>query len=693
MFQLATAPTGLPSPDEITVPDTSVVALLVTAGHLHHRTHTSLVRTVLYDQEHGWNNYKGELVHTSGANISKARNEILRRFLDETTAEWAWLIDSDMEIPQETLPRLLCSAAVSGAKVIGGLCCMIGDDGPIPTMFQLGDFDAGEVTRVMLDYEPNTVTQVAATGMACLLVHRSVLEHFAAMDGNYPFVFEAEINGQWVSEDVLFCLRCNDAGFPVFVDCSTEIGHVKGTSVWWPSDIARGRGFPTQKTYAVVPSKTLHLARATARMLHGQVERTIILDNTRDGRIHQALDGLDGVTVIPMPDVGIHEMWNHGITEALEHADQRRNVNVLVLNDDLRFGPRFARRMVEALRSDPDLVAVSGNYDHRTSDQLVEPTSDICAGRYDGTGGFAGFAFAVRGEWMQSGYRFPEQCKWWFGDNDLLQAVAVNGKGWVGIAIDAEVEHLDGGSKTGGDWSDFAEQIRKDQEAFQARWAPLTPPKVTILSANYGGYDQVAPAVEQTIPVDWLLVTDQPTDVQGRRVMARTSDHPPRHAARHPKLHPHAYTDNGVAIWVDGRVVVQSPQFAAWCVHHLGDADVAVFRHPARSTIAEEAEAAAVEQAAKYDPDQLSRQAAKYLDSGHPDTDLWQLTIMVWRLNDRTRRLGDRWAEEIDAWPDSIDQISFPVVARELDVKVADLPGGFWDHPDLFTLTPHADGT
>src|SRR5690606_37759433 len=151
------------------------------------------------------------------------------------------------------------------------------------------------------------------TGMACLLVHRSVLEHFARIDGTYPWVFEAEMNGQWVSEDVLFCLRCNDAGFPVFVDCSTEIGHAKGTSIWWPSDIMRARGFPDQKNYAIVPSKTMDLARATMEQLDGHVDRLVLIDNGIGAALWP-----DWVHVIPMPDAGIHEMWNAGIDWALE---------------------------------------------------------------------------------------------------------------------------------------------------------------------------------------------------------------------------------------------------------------------------------------------------------------------------------------------------------------------------------------
>lgn len=701
-----------PSPADVQVPDTSVVALLVTTGTFSHELHTGLVRTVLFDQEHGWNNYHGELIQTSGANISKARNELLRRFLDHTNAEWAWMVDSDMAIAEDTLPRLLCAAEVTGAKAIGALCVMVGEDGPIPTTFQLGDFSKGEVTRVMLDYPDNTIVQVAATGAACLLVHRSVLEHFRneRPDLNYPWIVEQEITGQWVSEDILFTLRMNHAGFPVFVDCTTHVGHVKGSTTWWPTDIRRGKGFPDPKTYAVIPSKTPELMQTMAQQLSGQgLERVVLLDN----REHATGLNLDAnlVHVIPMPGAGIHEMWNAGVDWALEDSGQRRNVNILILNDDLQIGSRFVQRMVEALRSDPNMVAVSGNYDGRTG-PLVQEVDDICAGRYDGTGGFAGFAFAARGEWFQSGYRFPEECKWWFGDNDLVLAARMSGVGKVGIAIDAPVVHLDGGGKTGGDWSAFGEQIAKDREAFERRWQQYAAEHsanqpaqqhvgtVSVLTSIYGGYDQPVPLIRQAGVSQYLLVTDEKVNCPPWTTVLRPDiEVEPRYAAKRPKYQPFNYVDTDFAVWLDGRVEPLTPQFVQWLLEQLGDADIALYKHPMRSSILEEAEGALREDAdrpAKYTDRDLIGQAKHYLDQpGFVDDKLWQTTFYVARNNDRTKELGRLWQQEQDRYPDCLlDQIPFSWCVHESGVKVADLPGGFWDlHGRLFRLRPHIDGT
>lgn len=470
---------------EVQVPDTSVAICYPTAGGVHVLFHRSIMELHEYDREQGWNNLVAEKAVISGANISKARNELVTWVLDKIDeevgqpVEWIWFVDTDMVVEKTVLPRLLCSAKISGAKVIGGLCCMIDDaDGPIPTIYQLGNFSQGEITRVVFDYAEDNIEQVAATGAACLLIHRSVLEDIRARNPQNPFPWfqEEVINGNWVSEDLRFCLLANSLGHPVFVDCTTHIGHAKGSTVWWPKDIKTGRGFPRLKNFAVIPVKNkLQITRNLIEQLReqGDCHKIIVCDNGSGTRTRSWLDKQDDLVVLDCPDQGIHEMWNAGVEWVVENAGHRRNVNIAFLNNDLKIGPRFISGLSGVLRDDKDRVAVSPNYDGRENGgEDFQRTDDICANRYDGSGGFAGFAFLVRGEWFQSGYRFPETCKWWFGDNDLVRGALFAG-GHVGIALNTQVEHLDGGGKTAGNWSKFAEQIEKDREAYEARWLEI----------------------------------------------------------------------------------------------------------------------------------------------------------------------------------------------------------------------------
>ncbi len=104
------------------------------------------------------------------------------------------------------------------------------------------------------------------------------------------------------------------------------------------------------------------------------------------------------------------------------------------------------------------------------------PVQGICAGRMDGTGGLAGFAFAVRSDFLD-GYRFPTDMSWWYGDNDLCLSIEQAG-GWYGIVPDALVEHVGGGSKTERP-ADWEERIAADRAAFEAKW-----PEVTLVPAS-----------------------------------------------------------------------------------------------------------------------------------------------------------------------------------------------------------------
>lgn len=483
----------------------------------------SLLDLVKNDIDQGWNLWAGNLWHESGANISKARNQLVRMFLDRPDGEWLLFLDSDMVFPQDTILRLLGAAAKANTKIIGGLCVMAGELGPIPTLFQRDDVPGSDgMTRVQFDYPDNSLLQVAATGGACLMVHRDVLDAYQqAQQANKewllaqrgdPVVKELvardlicdpseefgwfgervrirrivtpdgrEVNREhWISEDIEFCLRLGALGFPVYVDCTLEIGHRKHGRTWYAHDIRDGTGIPKSPIVAVIPVKDrLPLTRDLVQQLReqGDCAEIAVCDNGSGRETKNWLSSQQDLTVLDMADAGIHEMWNRGAEHALERHGAR--VRVAFLNNDLRLGPAFLRTLSQALTDQRELTAVCGNYDGRTHHQSVQETSEICANRYDGTGGFAGFAFMCRGEWFSGGYRFPEECKWWFGDNDLLAALAYSdtedSPKKAGIVIAARVEHIDGGGQTAGDplWAEFAEQTAKDREAFEARWAKM----------------------------------------------------------------------------------------------------------------------------------------------------------------------------------------------------------------------------
>ncbi len=212
----------------------------------------------------------------------------------------------------------------------------------------------------------------------------------------------------------------------------------------------------------------------------------------------------------------------------------------------------------------------------------------------------------------------------------------------------------------------------------------------------FGGCDLIRPQVEQDIEVDWICVTDDvrlEVPIPYRRVVveeAADSDAwvATNLAAKRFKLMPWTIADRHRAIWIDANMEVTAPSFvreALSCIHD----GIAVFRHPRRSCIYEEAEASlGVEsQGGKYSGMPIRRQVDHYRLGGHPDQGgLWACGVIAWDLaNPQTRELGKQWMEEIERWTVQ-DQLSLPVVLRRLGLKPGEFPGELLEEEHT---TPH----
>jgi hypothetical protein len=165
----------------------------------------------------------------SSANVSMSRNAVTQRFLDGYDAEWLWWIDSDMAWEPTALEALLDVADRVSAPIVGGLCFGASNGELFPTIYQLAEFEGGITTVRVHEFEPNTLTPVAATGAAFLLIHRSVLEGIRDRVFNKTFTWfqETEMAGRPVGEDITFCLRALECGFRSFVHTGVEVGHHK----------------------------------------------------------------------------------------------------------------------------------------------------------------------------------------------------------------------------------------------------------------------------------------------------------------------------------------------------------------------------------------------------------------------------------------------------------------------------------
>jgi len=172
----------------------------------------------------------------SGPNISTARNMVARRFLEDGQAPWLFMCDTDMWFPADTIDRLAAVASSTVIPVVGGLCYSQNTDNgggePYSTMYELAESPEGDICFVRYKKWPeNKVVRVAATGAACLLIHRDALlaVEKRAADRAAPWFRESVAGSALIGEDLTFCLRLGAAGIPVHVHTGVKAGHMKTT--------------------------------------------------------------------------------------------------------------------------------------------------------------------------------------------------------------------------------------------------------------------------------------------------------------------------------------------------------------------------------------------------------------------------------------------------------------------------------
>lgn len=213
--------------------------------------------------------------------------------------------------------------------------------------------------------------------------------------------------------------------------------------------------------------------------------------------------------------------------------------------------------------------------------------------------------------------------------------------------------------------------------------------KIAVYTAITAGKDslKMPPPCEG---VDAILFTDRVQDHAGSQAWdvrpACDLFKDPRRNSRAHKILAHEYLDDyDYSLWIDGSIWLR--ESATKLVElYLRDADLAMFRHPARSCLYVEAEGLI---GAGYSKKILSEQVAKYRRHGHPpDSGLNECAVILRRHNDATTAFNAAWWAEY-CRHSCRDQVSVNYVLRKLDVRVALLPGAVHDNPGIVYLEDH----
>lgn len=209
-----------------------------------------------------------------------------------------------------------------------------------------------------------------------------------------------------------------------------------------------------------------------------------------------------------------------------------------------------------------------------------------------------------------------------------------------------------------------------------------------VYTAIFGGYDELRP-YPATAHCDFICFTDDAalaTPGWTVKVVAPRRGHP-RMDAKYFKLMPHeVLPDHEVSLWLDASLNPRR-SFVADALASLASAPLALFNHPERACIYDEASFCA--DMPKYRSQRVREQVEAYRRTGYPaGAGLYACGVLARRHHDPTlRAVNEAWWRENLAWTWQ-DQLSLPVVLRQHGLTPALMPGDLW-HNEWFTYAGH----
>lgn len=184
------------------------------------------------------------VIRIEGSLLSRQRNELVASFLGGT-GDWLLILDTDESISLEAFDRLIEAAHDVERPVVAGVYFAAWrSEGiypqPLPMIFRRNS--TGRYNPV-LDFPENAVIPIDAAGTGCLLIHRSVLERIRTASNEGPlgqheagmwcWFRDMPVAGDWFGEDMFFCARVRELGYPIVAATGARLGHHKD---YWLTD-------------------------------------------------------------------------------------------------------------------------------------------------------------------------------------------------------------------------------------------------------------------------------------------------------------------------------------------------------------------------------------------------------------------------------------------------------------------------
>jgi hypothetical protein len=172
----------------------------------------------------------GNILRFSSAHIIDSRNKICQLFLDHTDNEWLWMMDADQIFDRGHVMKLWETASEHDVKLVSGVG-WLNRERIVPSIFYWTE-DGGLAN--IHNWLPEEPIEVAATGFASMLIHRELLETVQPLRTPhrrwFDFYLPEEVGVKTdkpIGEDIAFCLRAAEAGFPMMVNPDARTEHLE----------------------------------------------------------------------------------------------------------------------------------------------------------------------------------------------------------------------------------------------------------------------------------------------------------------------------------------------------------------------------------------------------------------------------------------------------------------------------------
>src|SRR5215216_3640817 len=468
----------------------AVVVAYVHANDVAYSWHHSIVELLgndIQDKQRVWRAGYISMSHGTDG-LADARNRAVVEFLRDNKAPWLLWIDTDMGFPPDVIEQLMAAADPVERPIVGGLAFTWRQGEPdgmggwdciaTPTTFDWGHEGDAKGFVVNYDYAFDKVQQVAGTGSACVLIHRSVFEdilkEFKPKGQLWYDRVPNPAMGKVLGEDLSFCLRANAVGKTVWVDTGVKTTHKKTI---WVSEVtyirqrmlddlmSRAPQVPpaTEPTAIIVPvlgrpqnaEPFMESLKASGAEMANVYP---VIDESEDPEVIKAwADAGAGIVIQFRP--------GHPGTFAEKVNAAYRNTNepwLFLVGDDVRFQPGWLDHAQHAARDGAHVIGTNDLHNPRVTSGEHATHLLIRRNYIDERGASWDGPKVV----CHEGYRHN------FVDNEIVTVAKQRGV-WE-FAQHSKVEHLHpvwGNAETDSTYERGAASVLQDKELFEQRLA------------------------------------------------------------------------------------------------------------------------------------------------------------------------------------------------------------------------------